>query len=87
MSLHRRWDWNIPSLIGIVSLLVALMGYIVANDRRQTKTEGDVEVLKTVDKATMDHAQAVEQVAVRDRAEMRDDIREIKQILLKDRRR
>ena len=86
MSLHRRWDWNIPSLIGIVSLLVALMGYIVANDRRQTKTEGDVEVLKTVDKATMDHAQAVEQVAVRDRAEMRDDIKEIKKMLIKQRK-
>lgn len=87
MPSQRRWDWNIPSLIGIVSLLIALMGYIVANDRRQTKTEGEVEVLKTVDKGMMDHAQAVEQVAVRDRAEIRDDIKEIKQILLKDRRR
>jgi hypothetical protein len=87
MPSQRRWDWNIPSLIGILGLMLSLMGYVIANDRRQTKTEGDVEILRTVDKGMIDHTQAVEQVAVRDRAEMRDDIKEIKQILLKDRRR
>ena len=83
---QRRWDWNIPSLIGILSLLLSFMGYVVNNDRRQTKTEGDVEVLRLSDKGIIEHAQAVEQIAVRDRAEMRDDIKEIKQMLIKQRK-
>jgi hypothetical protein len=86
MPTQRRWDWNIPSLVGILSLLMALMGYIVTNDRRQTKTEGDVELVKTTVKGVQDHAAAMEQMGIRDRAEMRDDIKEIKQILLKQRK-
>lgn len=78
----RKWDWNLPSLIAILGLLGvwfgSFMSYIVLNDRRATKTEGEVEVLKTVDKGIIDHASAVEQTAMRDRMEMREDIREIK---------
>ena len=85
MPSQRRWDWNIPSLIGIVSLLVVLMGSLVANDRRQTRAEGDVEILKLTDKGITDHAAAVEQVGIRDRAEMREDIKEIKRLLLQGR--
>ena len=86
----RKWDWNLPSLIAIISMLGvwfgSFMGYIIMNDRRATKMEGEVEMLKVVDKGIVDHASSVEQVAVRDRAEMRDDIKEIKQMLIRERK-
>ena len=78
----RKWDWNLPSLIAILGLLGvwfgSFMSYVVTNDRRATKIEGEIEMLHTIDKGIVDHAQAVEQVAMRDRGEMRDDIKEIK---------
>ncbi len=90
MPNRRAWGFdrsiNIPSLVAILGLLGSLLGYVIMNDRRATKTEGDVEMLKVVDKGIVDHAASVEQVAVRDRAEMRDDIKEIKQMLIKERR-
>lgn len=79
---RRKWSAeftiNVPSVLAIIGLAVTLTGALILNDRRQTVTEGKVEVLKVVDKGIIDHAQAVEQVAVRDRVEMRDDIKEIK---------
>jgi len=82
MPERRKWSAeftiNVPSVLAIIGLTVTLTGALILNDRRQTVTEGQVEVLKAVDKGIIDHAQAVEQVAVRDRSEMRDDIKEIK---------
>ena len=90
MPNRRGWGFdrtiNIPTLISIIMMLLSGVGYIVANDRRQTETEGEVKLLKLSDKGIIDHAQAVEQVAVRDRQEMRDDIKEIKQMLIKGKR-
>ena len=79
---RRKWSAeftiNVPSILAIIGLAFTLTGAIVLNDRRQTVTEGEVKLLKLSDKGIIDHAAAVEQVAVRDRAEMRDDIKEIK---------
>lgn len=79
---RRKWSTefsiNVPSVLAIIGLAITLTGALILNDRRQTVTEGQVEVLKAADKGIIDHTQAVEQVAVRDRAEMRDDIKEIK---------
>ena len=79
---RRRWDWNIPSFIALISVLGVWFGsfmtYIIMNDRRATKTEGEIEVLKTADKGIIEHAAAVEQVSIRDRSEIREDIKEIK---------
>ena len=79
---RRKWSAeftiNVPSVLAIIGLAITLTGALILNDRRQTVTEGEVKVLKEADKSIIDHAQAVEQVVVRDRAEMRDDIKEIK---------
>jgi hypothetical protein len=79
---RRKWSAeftiNVPSILAIIGLAFTLTGALILNDRRQTINEGEVKVLKTVDKGIIDHAQAVEQVAIRDRQEMRDDIKEIK---------
>lgn len=79
---RRRWSTeytlNLPSLIAILGLAITLAGGLIANDRRQTTTEGEVKVLKEVDRGIIDHAAAVNEVAVRDRAEMRADVKEIK---------
>ena len=79
---RRKWSAeftiNVPSILAVIGLGVTLTGALILNDRRQTVNEGEVKLLKTVDKGIIDHAQAVEQVAVRDRQEMRDDIKEIK---------
>ena len=88
MPNRRGWGFdrtvNIPSIISIIMVLLSGIGYIVANDRRQTETEGEVKLLKASDKGIIDHASAVNEIAVRDRAEMRDDIKEIKQMLIKE---
>jgi len=82
MPERRKWSAeftiNIPSILAIIGLAFTLTGALILNDRRQTVNEGEVKLLKLSDKGIIDHAQAVEQVAVRDRAEMRDDIKEIK---------
>jgi hypothetical protein len=79
---RRKWSAeftiNVPSVIAIIGLGVTLTGVLILNDRRQTVNEGEIKLLKVTDKSIIDHAQAVEQVAIRDRAEMRDDIKEIK---------
>lgn len=74
---------NMPSILAMAGLAITLAGALILNDRRQTVNEGEVKILKVVDKGIIDHASAVEQVAVRDRAEMRDDIKEIKAIVNK----
>ena len=90
MPNRRKWSTeytiNMPSLITIISVGIGLTGALILNDRRQTMAEGDIKVLQVTDKAIIDHATAVEQTGIRDRSEMRDDIKEIKR-LLQDRRR
>lgn len=84
---RRLWSTdysiNMPSIIAMAGLAITLAGALILNDRRQTVNEGEVKTLKVVDKGIIDHASAVEQVAIRDRAEMRDDIKEIKAIVNK----
>lgn len=79
---RRRWSAeytiNLPSLVAILALAMTLTGALIMNDRRQTTTEGEVKVLKEADRGIIDHAAAVNEIAIRDRSEMRDDIKEIK---------
>ena len=80
---QRKWSVertiNLPSMLAIIGLALTLTGALILNDRRQTVTEGDVKLLQLSDKGITDHAAAVNEIAVRDRSEMRDDIKEIKQ--------
>lgn len=82
MPERRKWSAeftvNVPSIIAVIGLGITLTGALILNDRRQTVNEEKINLLAVVDKGIQDHASAVEQVAVRDRAEMRDDIKEIK---------
>lgn len=85
----RKWEWSLPSLLSVLALLGlwfgSLITYVVINDRRATKTDGEVEVLKLADKGITEHATYTEQAAIRDRAEMREDIKEIKRLLIQGR--
>ena len=79
---QRRWsagrEINIPTIMAIATLAATLIGALVMSDRRQTMSEGEIKLLHLTDKGIIDHAAAVNELAVRDRAEMRDDIKEIK---------
>jgi len=79
---RRKWSAeftiNVPSILAIIGLAFTLTGALILNDRRQTVTEGDVKVQKVISQGIFERAAAANEVAVRDRAETRDDIKEIK---------
>ena len=80
---QRKWSVertiNLPSMLAVIGLAITLTGALILNDRRQTVAEEQIKLQAVVSKGIADHAAAVEQLAIRDRAEMRDDLKEIKE--------
>ena len=79
---RRKWSAeytiNMPSVLAILGLSLTLAGALVLNDRRQTVSEEQIKLQTVVSRGITDHAATMEQLAARDRIEMRDDIKEIK---------
>lgn len=81
-KIYFDYGVNVPTVIAFVMMLGAGIGWLLRVENRQTNAEGQIKqeaaVRAAADKGIIDHAQALEQVAVRDRLEMREDIKEIK---------
>lgn len=85
---HRRkriyFDYgvNLPSLVALVVAIGSLIGWLIQQNDRIVANTKEIQLVKQIqelsDKGIIDHSSAVEQTAVRDRAEMRTDIAEIK---------
>lgn len=80
-KLTRDWTLNMPNIISILGILGSLISYAVINERRMTENKKDKEILATVDKGIIDHQTIMDQFAARDRAEMKDDLKETKQMV------
>jgi len=89
---QRRWsaEWtvNISSVAAIFGMMVVVVSGLLVFDRRQTATEEQIKLQAVVSQGIKEHAAATEEIAVRDRSEMRDevkaqgqDIKEIKSIV------
>lgn len=81
-KIYFDYGVNVPTIIAFVMMLGAGVGWLLRVENRQTSTESqikaEVEIRAAADKGIIDHSQAIEQVAIRDRMEMREDIKEIK---------
>lgn len=80
-KLYFNWAVNWPTIIAFITLLGGFGGYMLRTEREITENRKDKEILATVDKGIIDHAAIMEQLAIRDRAEMRDDIKETKEMV------
>lgn len=81
-KIYFDYGVNVPTVIAFLMMLGAGIGWLLKVENRQTKAEGQIvaeaEIRAAADKGIVDHAAAVESVAMRDRVEMREDIKEIK---------
>ena len=82
-KLTRDWTINMPNIISILGILGALCGYAINNERRMTENAKDKEVLALVDKGIVDHQQIMDELAKRDRSEMKEDIKQTKEMVSK----
>lgn len=81
-KIYFDYGVNVPTVIAFVAMLGAFSGWLLRQEGRLTSNEGDIKSVKllfeTADKGIIEHARAVEQIAIRDRMEMREDLKEIK---------
>lgn len=82
-KLTRDWTLNMPNIISILGILGSLFGYAIINERRMTENTKDKEILAIVDKGIIDHQAIMDQFAARDRAEMKDDLKQTKEMVAK----
>lgn len=84
---QRKWSVdksvNIPTVIAIIGMLAGFGSWMVTQERRMTTIEQNEKYLDAVDKSVKDQIQANEALAARDRNEMRDDIKEVKVMVVK----
>lgn len=81
-KIYFDYGVNVPTVVAIIMMLAGGVAYLMKQNDRITVNEGEIKteklVRETADKGIVEHNQAVEQVAIRDRMEMRDDIKEVK---------
>jgi hypothetical protein len=75
------WALNWPTIISFFALVGVFGGYALNNQKEMTENKKDKEILATVDKGIMEHQAIMDQLAIRDRAEMRADIKETKEMV------
>jgi len=89
-KIYFDYGINVPTIIAFIVMLGAGVGWLLNLEHRQTASElnikNEAEIRTITDKGIIDHASAMEQVSTQQRLEMRDDLKEIKQILIKQRR-
>lgn len=79
---QRRWsaEWtiNVPSIAAIFGMIAIIVGGLLAFDRRQSAAEEQIKMQQVISNGIKEHIAASEEVAIRDRAELREDVKEIK---------
>lgn len=73
-SFHIDRSISVGNIFTFVTLLFAGIAYVMHQDQRQTRTEKDIEGLQRTDLR-------LESEQVRQKAEWREDIKEIKRLL------
>jgi len=81
-KLYADWGVNIPTVIAFVMMLGSLIGYVVNNEKRMTENKEGQEVLKLADKGITERLAFSNEMAIRDRSEMREDIKEMKVMMI-----
>ena len=82
---HRRknvymdWGINVPTILAFLTMISAGVGFLLVNERRMTENAESRKLLESADRNIIEHAKIVEETAVRDRQEMRSDIKDIKE--------
>jgi hypothetical protein len=80
-KIYFDYGINVPTVLAFLVAVGSLVGWLLVQRDQITINTAEIKAVKTMqevaDKGITEHQSAIEQVSIRDRAEMREDIKEI----------